>query len=294
MASGSGSRQRQDSRTDPSTERSLDQIAPEEIANAMTFVRRDQAGIDDDRTIRRTAELFGVARLGYMSVSGLSVFCGPCLQTNRLRRRRAPANHPRSARGGLCGGRRRNHIGASHAASRSAAQKPPPSLSPMIATLVAEADGLRPDLQRVDEFAYYDYRLGRSLPAVLRELVNEIVLILRSTVGQARTSSRRRRRTFRATSPSPWAGRQPGSGRRQPATISIGSSAESQNNSPTTRLSTRCRGATSIRDFVAQRLSGARPALIGSVESQLRQHAEAAGLIEKVEQEVKQEARNRP
>ena len=33
------------------------------------------------------------------------------------------------------------------------------------------------------------------------------------------------------------------------------------------------------------------PDLIGSIESQLRQHAEAAGLIEKVEQEVKQEAR---
>ncbi|GAA2535843.1 DUF3320 domain-containing protein [Microbacterium mitrae] len=44
--------------------RSLEEIAPEEIRNAMLAVRSANPGFDDDALIRGTAEIFGISRLG--------------------------------------------------------------------------------------------------------------------------------------------------------------------------------------------------------------------------------------
>lgn len=47
-----------------SSSRSLDEIAPEEIANAMKAVLADNPFGGADDVLRRTAELFGIVRLG--------------------------------------------------------------------------------------------------------------------------------------------------------------------------------------------------------------------------------------
>jgi hypothetical protein len=44
--------------------RSLEEIAPEEIANAMHAVRRLAPQLDEEAVLRRTAEIFGIVRLG--------------------------------------------------------------------------------------------------------------------------------------------------------------------------------------------------------------------------------------
>jgi hypothetical protein len=49
---------------DPNGSRTLDEIAPEEIANAMQAVVAESPGIGDEDVLRRTAELFGIVRLG--------------------------------------------------------------------------------------------------------------------------------------------------------------------------------------------------------------------------------------
>ena len=49
---------------DPDGSRSLDEVAPEEIANAMSAVADEFPGISDEEVLRRTAELFGIVRLG--------------------------------------------------------------------------------------------------------------------------------------------------------------------------------------------------------------------------------------
>ena len=48
---------------DPEGSRSLDEVAPEEIANAMKAVANEYQGTQED-VLRRTAELFGIVRLG--------------------------------------------------------------------------------------------------------------------------------------------------------------------------------------------------------------------------------------
>lgn len=48
---------------DPPT-RSLEEVAPEEIANAMRSVLADAPAVDVETLIRRTAEIFGISRLG--------------------------------------------------------------------------------------------------------------------------------------------------------------------------------------------------------------------------------------
>lgn len=49
---------------DPDGSRSLDEIAPEEIANAMHAVLSEYPGSSDEDVLRLTAELFGILRLG--------------------------------------------------------------------------------------------------------------------------------------------------------------------------------------------------------------------------------------
>jgi hypothetical protein len=49
---------------DPNGSRTLDEIAPEEIANAMQAVVAEYPGIGDEDVLRGTAELFGIVRLG--------------------------------------------------------------------------------------------------------------------------------------------------------------------------------------------------------------------------------------
>ena len=143
----------------------------------MTFVRRDQTGIDDDRTIRRTAELFGVARLGAHVRERLERVLRslPVAEPSATPRDTGepPEVSPQVVSAVDDAGTTSRPLAA---ASAEPVQESPASPIPVIATLVAEANALRPDLEKVDEFAYYDYRLGRSLPADLREPVNEIVL----------------------------------------------------------------------------------------------------------------------
>ncbi|MFG6491274.1 DUF4011 domain-containing protein [Microbacterium sp. P03] len=49
---------------DKAGSRSLEEIAPEEIANAMQAVRRLAPRLDEEAVLRRTAEIFGIVRLG--------------------------------------------------------------------------------------------------------------------------------------------------------------------------------------------------------------------------------------
>ena len=49
---------------DPEGSRSLDEVAPEEIANAMKAVAGEYLGSTQEEVLRRTAELFGIVRLG--------------------------------------------------------------------------------------------------------------------------------------------------------------------------------------------------------------------------------------
>jgi len=49
---------------DPDGSRTLDEVAPEEISNAMRAVIARRPNMDDDGVIRLTAELFGIVRLG--------------------------------------------------------------------------------------------------------------------------------------------------------------------------------------------------------------------------------------
>lgn len=49
---------------DPNASRTLDEVAPEEIANAMRAVLAERPTSGEDDVLRRTAELFGIVRLG--------------------------------------------------------------------------------------------------------------------------------------------------------------------------------------------------------------------------------------
>ncbi len=49
---------------DADATRSLDEVAPEEIANAMLAVQAEYPGASGEDILRRTAELFGILRLG--------------------------------------------------------------------------------------------------------------------------------------------------------------------------------------------------------------------------------------
>ncbi|WP_434810134.1 DUF4011 domain-containing protein [Microbacterium sp. bgisy189] len=52
--------------------RSLDEVAPEEIRNAMIAVRQLAPTLDDEGVLRRTAEVFGIVRLGALVKARLS------------------------------------------------------------------------------------------------------------------------------------------------------------------------------------------------------------------------------
>ncbi len=52
--------------------RSLDEVAPEEIRNAMIAVRRLAPTLDEEGVLRRTAEIFGIVRLGALVKGRLS------------------------------------------------------------------------------------------------------------------------------------------------------------------------------------------------------------------------------
>ncbi|MFT4126777.1 MAG: DUF3320 domain-containing protein [Gordonia sp. (in: high G+C Gram-positive bacteria)] len=53
-----------DFRTDDGGSRSIEEIAPQEIANAMRTVTDESPGIDDEALLRATARVFGITRMG--------------------------------------------------------------------------------------------------------------------------------------------------------------------------------------------------------------------------------------
>ena len=284
---------------DPDGSRSLEEVAPEEIANAMSAVLVEHPESSDEDVLRRTAELFGILRLGANVRTRLeSVY------------KKLPAEPPAAAAPSVVGAPSnempavaidvrpsgvaagRSQPPESATASSITVQVPgvrPPDA--VVDEFARAAESIRPDLSRVDDYLYYDYSRDRQLSADLKELVNELVLDPGydgrpdSAIAAARTDHLP---TEDASSVGYSASMVWGEtvGKELDRTVKnlVAHLAADPDFEPLP-------WNEEIDNFVASRLSGKRPGLVALVQRELNQFAFENGLIAKLEIEIKREAR---
>ncbi|CDK00265.1 conserved hypothetical protein [Microbacterium sp. C448] len=271
--------------------RSLEEVAPEEIANAMKAVRRLASGLDEEAILRRTAEIFGIVRLGALVKARLA-------SVYRLLLDQAQAEQPHqesvSAKAGEPAGVRSAGPDVASAPVAKLTPEPVPAVitpDAAVLKLAAAVEAYRPDLARLDEHSYYDYMAGEILAPDLIQLVNRIVLdpdydgsaghtgirerasglslddahavgnvasaVWRSTTGRAMEQTAKKIAVHLAELPDfdalPWGG--------------------------------------AIETFAAAHMHGIRPGLVSLTQQHLVQYADERGMIAHVESEIKVDAR---
>lgn len=179
--------------------RSLDEIAPEEIANAMFAVLDEYPDLEYvDDILRRTAELFGVVRLGANVRSRLETVYNS-LPTDEGAETTETSTTESAAHGDDEPGPTLSAVAAAVPAAEpvpevsplvepsglvataqtapdSAAASAPAPPDPVIDAIAAEADRYVPNLDGVEDYMYFDYVAQGPLRPELRRLVDEIVL----------------------------------------------------------------------------------------------------------------------
>lgn len=284
---------------DPDGSRSLDEVAPEEIANAMHAVLAEYPESSVEDVLRRTAELFGIVRLGANVRSRLEAVY-----------KKLPSELPAAAAPSAVAAPVREMpvvapdvrppVPVAETPERAEPSEPAsitpqvPEVrprNPVIDQLAQEADSIQPDLGRVDEYLYYDYSRDRQLSADLRKLVNELVLDPGydgrpdNPVASARTDQ---------------LSSEDAESVGYCASMVWGQTVGKALDRTTKRLVTHLAADpefeplpwnTDIDNFVAGRLAGKRPGLVALVQRALNDYAFESGLIAKLEEEIKREAR---
>jgi len=296
---------------DADNTRSLDEVAPEEIANAMKAALAKKPTSSQDELLRGTAEVFGIVRLGANVRARLEAVyhklpaapdptpklptppATPFVGTPRVPTAgtlAAPASTPSPAPAPT----------PSPVVTAPAAPAPRPPAptgpvvrqpDPTIDRLAHEAESLSPDLTRVDDFLYYDYSRGKKLGANLRRVVNEIVLDRDfdgrpdSPVIEGRTADLAPddADSVRYAATGVW---HETMGKALGRTVKklVAHLAADPEFDPLP-------WSEDINNFVAERMTGKRQALVTLTQRELNQHAWDSGLITRAEEEIKRQAR---
>lgn len=292
---------------DADNTRSLDEIAPEEIANAMKAAMAKRPTSSQDELLRGAAEVFGIVRLGANVRARLEAVY------DKLPAAPDPTSTPPAPAATPFVGTPRVPTAETLAAPASApaatpspvvtapaapAPRPPAPTGPVVRQpdptidrLAHEAESLSPDLTRVDDFLYYDYSRGKKLGANLRRVVNEIVLDRDfdgrpdSPVAEARTADLAPDDAdlVRYAAMGVW---DETMGKALGRTVKklVAHLAADPEFDPLP-------WSEDINDFVAERMTGKRQALVTLTQRELNQYAWDSGLIAKAEEEIKRQAR---
>ncbi|WP_162259387.1 AAA domain-containing protein [Phycicoccus sp. Soil803] len=282
---------------DADATRSLDEVAPEEIANAMLAVRAEYPGASGEDILRRTAEFFGILRLGANVRSRLDAVykmlpsdAPAALATAPVAEppgRHVPA--PAADTGPERATPQQPHVGPISTPTPEVPVARPPD--PVVQQLAREAETIRPDLGRVEAYLYYDYARDRELGRDLKSLVDQLVLDPDydgrnpSPVADARTAHL-----------SAEDAESVGYAARMVWRETVGKALDRVTKMLVTHLAADPEfdplpWEADISDFVASRMTGTRPGLVALVQQQLNQYAYESGLIAKVEEELQREAR---
>lgn len=279
---------------DPDSSRTLDEVAPEEIANAMRAVRAELTNADDDLVIRSAAEAFGIVRLGanvrrrleavlkFAQLDALDNSNGAAGISTPPPEAVAASDGPKAAT---------NQEPLSQPTERTGEPTPPPrAIDPAVEELARRADALTSDLSAVDDDQYFDYEQNRQLTGELRDLANQIVLD-RECDGDANQPAALRRLAHLSADDA----RAVGTVASRVWYASVHSALEPLAHQLALRLAEDPEfdplpwGAW-LEDFLLARLDGHRPALIWITGEALFAHAESSGAIRRNEAEVKQAA----
>ena len=276
---------------DPDGSRSLDEIAPEEIANAMKAVAKEYRGSTEEDVLRRTAELFGVVRLGANVRTRLEAVY------RRLPAEPLPDDSPSPTMLD-----RASEPAAEQVRVEVAPSEPQAGYTPMAepasaratdATLdriAEEAASIQVDFSRVQDYVYYDYSRDRELSADLKRAVNALVTDPDydgqpgNPVAHVRTAHLTSEDAESVTYVAPMVWRE-----------TIGKALERTTGKLVSHLAADpdfepLPWNEEIDSFVASRLEGKPPGLVVMVQRGLNHYAYESGLIAKVEDEIKQDA----
>ena len=282
---------------DADAARSLDEVAPEEIANAMLAVQAEYPGASDEDTLRRTAELFGILRLGANVRSRLDAVY-----------KKLPSETPApvaplagaDATVGLVPGpaadivspratpQQTPTVPTSLPTAEVSVARPP---DPVIDRLVGDAAAYVPDLSRVPSEFYYDYATDRPLTGDLIHLVNSIVVDPeyaglqghKGVVAWTRDVSVDDAHAVGNLASMLWS-QSYGEEWAQVAEKIAVHLARDPEFEPLPWYE-------DINRFVASRMAGIRPGLVAVVQNQLNIYAHAKGLVARLEEELQREAR---
>ncbi len=279
---------------DPDCSRSLDEVAPEEIVNAMQGVFSDSPGSSDEDVLRRTAEIFGIVRLGAHVRSRLEA-----IYATAATQRAATAVPSPSASPADDAPRTPAQIvppvaalaeppARSEPITREAPEARPPD--PVVDQLAQEANSILLDFDRVPDYLYCDYSRDRTLDIELRKVVNDLVRDPdydgqpHSPIAGARTAhlSPEDAESVAYSASMVWS-------------ETVGKALDRTAKKLVTHLAADPEfeplpWSQDIINFVASRLTGMRPGLVALVQQDLNQYANESGLIAKVEEEIKLEA----
>jgi len=280
---------------DPNSSRTLDEVAPEEIANAMRAVRARLPNADDELVVRSAAESFGIARLGANVRSRLTAVLAKLPSGDDDLASAATATTTEQNPRSTTAVDETSVPAAEPSPSQDAdpaATAPPRVADPVVEQLARQADAVSPDLSAVDEAAYFDYENDRPVPAELRALANEIALDWDCEGGVDHPAAVQRvahlsaadTRTVGAVVSRVW------HASVYPALEPLAQQlalrlAEDPDFDPLP-------WGEWLDTFVRERLDGHRPALIWIARQALFAHAESSGLVRRNEEEVKRAAQD--
>lgn len=290
--------------------RSLDEVAPEEIANAMFAVLDEYPDLEFvDDILRRTAELFGIVRLGANVRSRLEIVYNSLPADEQAEATETapsaspavgdvePPSAPLEARvaGPVAEAVPETRPSvepgpqATDASAPSAAASPPPD--PVIDAIAAETDRYVPDLTGVEDYMYFDYVAQGPLRPELRRLVDEIV-VDPTYDGSAGHKGVGTRAGHLSIDDAHAVGNAASMVWGQTVGEALGIAAE--------RIALHLAADPAFdplpweednNAFVAARMDGKRPGLVALVQRQLNNYAQERGLIAQVEAEIQADAR---
>lgn len=275
---------------DPEGSRTLDEVAPEEIANAMIAVAAEYPGSSKEDLLRRTAELFGIVRLG-ANVRARLEAVHKRLPTEPTPDTSAAAPSERET-GAEAADVRQVEVASTPSNESAPASQPGPSRpsDPIIDQIAREAESIQVDFSRVEDYLYYDYSRDRALRHELKKVVNDLVMdpeydgLPGNPAAHARTAHLSPEDAESVVNAAPMVWRE-----------TVGEALERTTSKLVAHLAADpdfepLPWNEEIDNFVASRLEGKRPGLVALVQRELNQYAYESGLIAKVEEEIKREA----
>lgn len=286
--------------------RTLHEIAPQEIANAMLAVLGEFPELEHvDDLLRRTAELFGIVRLGANVRSRLEAVYKALAADEGVEATSsepAASDIPAAAsdapptglaeKVGLDGSPTGSGL-AEHGAyeSDSTPVEVPSTPDAVIEAIASEVDGYVPDLSRVEDYMYYDYIADSPMRPELKRLVNEIVIDPtydggvgnEGIIERAMHLSVEDQRAVTNAASMVW-GQTIGTAYRGAAARIAVHLAQDPDFDPLP-------WEEDINDFVASRMANKPPGLVMIAQRELNAYANEKGLIARVEAEIQRDAR---